>query len=246
MLEFSNLGLSYRPGEWVLRGLQGVAQEGRTLAVLGPNGKGKTTLLKLLLGTLRPTEGHVSRPGEVAYVPQGFDAPFAYSVLDMVLMGRARQVRLLSQPGSEDLAACQGILEKLGIARLAKRNFLELSGGERQLVVLARALVGKPRVLLLDEPTAALDIAHQGMVVDWIRRLARADGLTVVFTTHNPQHALAAADDALLLYSAEHMALGPVSDLLTTENLSTLYRFPILRSKLRIEDRESDVVVPAF
>ncbi len=245
-LAFNDLGFAYRPGEWVLHRYSGAVPHGGTLAVLGPNGRGKSTLLKLLLGVLAPQEGRVSMLGHAAFVPQLFDTAFDYSVLDMVLMGRARQIGLFAQPTRRDEEASLTALDRFGIADLALRPFGQLSGGQRQMVVLARALVAEARVLLLDEPTSALDLNNQALVLDWMRRLAGEDGLTVVFTTHHPHHALAVADDVLLMLGPERFAHGPAADVLTEANLLALYGVPLRRVRFEHAGREVETLVPVL
>ncbi len=222
-LAFDHLGFAYRTGQWVLRHCGGMVQPGQAFAVLGPNGCGKSTLLKLLMGTLRPQEGTVRRRGAFAFVPQLFQVSFDYSVLDMVLMGRARQVGLFSLPSPTDEQAAMASLERLGIADLAQRPFHQLSGGQRQLVVLARALVSEAALLFLDEPTSALDLKNQALILDWIDRFCREDGLTVLFTTHQPQHAWAVADTTLLMQAGREGLCGPTREVMTEARLGDLY-----------------------
>jgi iron complex transport system ATP-binding protein len=224
-----DLGYAFRPGQWVLRHYHLSFGTGRIIAILGPNGRGKTTLLRLLLGGLRPSEGTVHSSQRAAFVPQLFQVAFDYSVLDMVIMGRARRISLFRQPGPADREAAMEALDRLGLAALAGKPFHELSGGQRQLVILARALVSQASVLILDEPTSALDIRHQALVLDQIERLAREQGLTVLFTTHSPQHALDIADDALLMLPNNRHTYGPASDILNEDNLHALYGVPLRR-----------------
>ncbi len=245
-LVFEDLGFAYRPGAWVLRRCSGAVQPGAVLAVLGPNGRGKSTLLKLLLGVLRPQEGHVILHGRAAFVPQLFDVAFGYSALDMVLMGRARHVGLFAQPSARDEAAALAALDRFGIADLAGRPFHDLSGGQRQMVVLARALVAEAQVLLLDEPTSALDLSNQALVLRGMARLAREDGLAIVFTTHHPQHALAVADDALLMLGTERFARGPARTVLTEANLHALYGVEMRRVRFEHDGRAVETVVPVL
>jgi len=222
-VEFHDLGHAYKPGHWVFQSYNAEVARGSIFALLGPNGCGKTTLLKAHLGALKPTAGKVVMDGRSAFVPQLFQVTFDYSVLDMVLMGRARQVGLFSQPSVEDEEAAMASLERFGIAHFARHPFHELSGGERQLVIFARALVSEAEILILDEPTSALDLKNQIVVLDWITRLSHRDGLTVLFTTHHPHHALAVADNALLMLGGSKYASGPASDVLSEENLHALY-----------------------
>jgi len=217
-------GLGKRFGARVLfEHLNVTLNRGSRVAVVGPNGCGKTTLLKIMLGALKPTKGTIKVEGRMAFVPQLFHVTFDYSVLDMVLMGRAKHVGVFSQPSAADEEAAMASLERFGITNLAHRPFHELSGGQRQLVIFARALVSEADILILDEPTSALDLKNQIVVLDWITRLSHQDGLTVLFTTHHPHHALAVADEVLLMLGKKSFAYGESGDVLTEENLHTLY-----------------------
>jgi iron complex transport system ATP-binding protein len=222
-VQIKGLGHAYRPGNWIFRGYTAEVERGSIFGLLGPNGAGKTTLLKVLLNMLKPAEGTAIVDGRTAFVPQLFVVTFDYSVLDMVLMGRARHVGLFSQPSAKDEEAAMAALDRFGIAHFAWRPFHELSGGERQLVIFARALVSEAGILILDEPTSALDLKNQILVLNWIKRLSHQDGLTVVFTTHHPHHALAIADNALLMLGGTRFACGPANEVLTEENLHALY-----------------------
>jgi iron complex transport system ATP-binding protein len=246
VIGFKGLGHAYRAGAWVFRGYSGSVGKGRIMAVLGPNGRGKTTLLKLLLGLLRATEGQVKVSGTTAYVPQLFQAAFDYSVLDMVLMGRARRIGLFAQPSARDESAARAALDRFGIADLAERGFQELSGGQRQLVIFARALASEAEVLILDEPTSALDLKNQALILDWIGRLARDDGMTVLFTTHHPHHALAVADEALLMLAAERFVAGAADAVLSEENLLALYGVPMRKLAFADGVRRVETLVPVF
>ena len=208
---------------------------GETLAVLGGNGAGKTTLFRTLLGLLPAQEGSVLvggdpvarlTPGErarrLAYVPQQHVPAFGFSVLDAVLMGRASRLSAFARPGAADESAAFAALDRLGVAALATRPVTELSGGERQLVLVARALAQEAPVLILDEPTASLDFGNRARVLGEIDRL-RAGGMTIMFSTHEPDHALAHADRALLLVRGRPLVLDTVERALTAANIETLY-----------------------
>jgi iron complex transport system ATP-binding protein len=223
------------------RGLDVTLAKGEVLALLGPNGGGKTTLLKTLLGLIRPQGGEVRLNGKpldamsvrdrarlVAYVPQVHIGTFAFTVETVVLMGRSAHGSLFSRPSVHDREVAQAVLERFGIAMLAQRPYTQISGGERQLVLLARALAQEPQFVVLDEPTASLDFGNQGKVMGEIRALA-ASGHGVLFTTHDPNHALRAADRAYLLREGTRLAEGPVAGVLTREQLSALYRAPVER-----------------
>lgn len=153
---------------------------GETVAVLGANGRGKTTLLHTLIGTQPKLGGRVVCPESIGFVPQSFSSP-DYSVFDSVLMGRAPCVGAFSVPSREDEAIAFDALRAMGLESLAERNINTLSGGQRQLVLIARALAMQCRILILDEPTAALDIYNQFRVLSLIRQLAREQGISILF-----------------------------------------------------------------
>jgi iron complex transport system ATP-binding protein len=246
VLSFTGLGHAYRPKRWVFRNYAARLERGRILALLGPNGRGKTTLLRLLLGAMKPTEGAVRVQGRSAFVPQLFHAAFDYSVLEMVLMGRARHVGLLAQPSRRDEKAALAALDRFGLADLARRPFHQLSGGQRQLAIIARALVSEADILILDEPASALDLKNQALVLDWMTRLARDEKLTLLFTTHHPHHALETADDALLMLGEESFVHGPVGDVLSEENLSALYGIVMKRLTFHHGRERMQTVVPVW
>lgn len=227
------------PDRLVGTGLSLQLAQGEVLALLGPNGGGKTTLLKTMLGLIPPRRGEVrlmdrplaavpvrERARMIGYVPQVHHGTFAFTVESVVLMGRTAHGSLFSAPSAHDRAVSQAALERFGIGALAQRAYTEISGGERQLVLLARALAQEPRFIVLDEPTASLDFGNQGKVMHEIRALAEA-GLGVLFTTHDPNHAMRAATRAFLLRGGACLTEGPVADVLTRQMLEQLYRAPV-------------------
>ena len=223
------------------RNLDVALAKGEVLALLGPNGGGKTTLLKTLLGLLAPKAGEVrlgdrplasfasrDRARLIAYVPQSHSATFAFTVEAIVLMGRTAHGNLFSRPTAADRAVATRALERFGIAHLGERPYTMISGGERQLALLARALAQEPQFIVLDEPTASLDFGNQGRVMNEIRALAES-GLGVLFTTHDPNHALRAADRAFLLRDGRMVAEGNIGAVLNREQLQSLYDAPVER-----------------
>lgn len=234
MLDVRNLAYGFRARR-VGEGVTFTLDHGETLAVLGGNGAGKTTLFRTLLGLLPAQAGSVCVAGDplealapeerarrVAYVPQQHVPAFGFRVIEAVLMGRAARLPTFARPGAVDRAAAFAALDRLGITALAERPVTELSGGERQLVLVARALAQGAPVLILDEPTASLDFGNRARVLREIDRL-RESGMTIMFSTHEPDHALAHADRALLLADGRALVLDTVERALTADNIERLY-----------------------
>jgi iron complex transport system ATP-binding protein len=237
-IRFEKLGHAYRADQWVFRGYSGSVFAGKVLGILGPNGRGKSTLLKALLGLITPTAGVVHIKGETAFVPQLFQAGFDYTLLDIVLMGRAKRIGLLSQPAQVDVDASMAALARFALADRAHLPFHELSGGQRQMAILARAITAEADILVLDEPTAALDFKNQIVILDWIQRLSAEDGLAIVFTTHHPEHAANVADQVLLMSSPDAFMCGPAEDVMTEKNLSDLYGVALKELTLEHQGRQ--------
>ncbi|THU04547.1 ABC transporter ATP-binding protein [Lampropedia puyangensis] len=209
---------------------------GQITALLGPNGGGKTTLFRTLLGLLPPLAGALLLDGlplaqwprrqlaqRMAYVPQGQTHVFTYTVLDTVLMGRAARLGPLAQPRRQDRDIAWQCLVQMGIAALAHRNQNEISGGERQLALIARALAQQPSLLIMDEPTASLDFGNQQRVLDQIQVLRNA-GMAIVLSTHQPEHALLVADQIALLHQGRLIGPGPAQAIANAEELAQIYR----------------------
>lgn len=242
----NNVGYAYQPGDWIVRGCTACFGRRRVAAILGPNGRGKTTLLKLLIGAMKPLEGDISSHGEIAFVPQLFDTAFNYTAVEMVVMGRAKRLGLFSQPSRHDLDLALAMMDRFGIASLANHPFDSLSGGQRQLVIFARALVAEADIVVLDEPTSALDLQNQIVVLRWMRQLAETEGLTVIFTTHHPHHALWVADDALLMMSHTNQEMGAAATMLIEPNLTRLYGTAMKRIVFEHDGRKVETLTPVF
>jgi iron complex transport system ATP-binding protein len=214
-------------------------KHGEILALLGVNGAGKTTLLRCLLGLLTPDSGQIILDDSpltslsarqiahsLAYVPQAHAAPFPYSVREIVTLGRLPHHGPFSGPSDADREAVEGALDQLGIQPLANRPYTEISGGERQLALIARALAQGARTLIMDEPVSGLDFGHQMRLLSRIERLA-ADGYAILKTTHHPDHALACATRVALLHEGRIEADGPAAEVLSPAAIRRLYRVDV-------------------
>lgn len=244
MIEARGLGFRYPGSAWLFRDLDLDIRRGRVTCVMGPNGRGKTSLLRCLLGLTAPTEGTLSRDEPAAYVPQAAASGFDFTVLDVVLMGRARSIRAFAQPSAVDHELAMAALERVGMSAIAGQPYPTLSGGQRQLVLLARALCSGYRTLVLDEPAAALDVRNQGELLGIARSLAD-EGYTVLMSTHHPDHAAWLADDAVLMHS-DRVETGQASDLINGEQLSELFGLRVSTIKIAEGADTRTVVVSHF
>jgi len=226
-------------GKVVLKGVTLSFGRGEVVSLLGPNGCGKTTLLKVLLGILRPEQGKVLFEGRpidelgsrrlaqrVAYVPQMHRGAFPYSVLDVVLMGRMPHKGFFSRYTCRDRQIAEAMLEKLGIEDLRHKPYTQVSGGERQLVLIARALAQGADTFVMDEPTTGLDYGNQIRLLEQVVRLSE-EGNTFIQSTHFPDHALWVSDRVVLMKNGSVAADGAAAEEINAENLYDLYRIPV-------------------
>jgi iron complex transport system ATP-binding protein len=238
-LEARDLSIGYR-GHLVGRDIALTLTPGEILCLLGPNGAGKTTLFRTLLGLQPPLGGAVLidgmplaelAPAEIArrlaYVPQAHVTEFSFTVLDVVLMGRTARLKAFASPGAHDERIARETLEILGIGELATHDYTRISGGQRQLALIARALAQEAPILVLDEPTASLDFGNQALVLARIRDLATQD-FGIVLSTHDPDHALMVATRVAVIADGGLRAIGPPAEVVTAETLSAIYRTEVL------------------
>ena len=222
---------AYAHSRQVLNQISFSVEKGEMLAILGPNGAGKTTLLRCMMGFLKWTAGKSLLDGEdianmsqrqlfskVAYVPQAKNAVLSASVKDMVLLGRSSHYGIFGKPGAKDREIVTQTLKDLGLSAMADCSCAELSGGELQMALIARALVSEPQIIILDEPESNLDFKNQLIVLKTLQSLS-AQGITCIFNTHYPVHALRYADKALLLNKSGDVVYGSTHEVITEENM---------------------------
>lgn len=239
MLQAENLLFAWPATPPLFANLSFTLRPGIPLVLLGPNGTGKTTLLRCLLGLERLHSGRVLVRGQdlatlsaaqaarhIAYVPQATTAAFAFRAIDIVLMGRTPHLGFMASPTRADHIAAETAMTRLAIADLAERPFDQLSGGERQLVLIARALAQASPVLILDEPCASLDLANQMRIIATLRALA-AEDYAILLTTHLPDHAFLLGGEVAMLKDATMLGPASPAELLTATTLEALYGIPI-------------------
>jgi iron complex transport system ATP-binding protein len=239
MLKIQNLSVSY-DARLVLKNISLEVKKGETMALLGPNGSGKSTLLRAISGILPAATGAISisdnligqlSPAErarwVSVLPQNATLPPAFTVWEMVLLGRTPYINFLGQISAEDEKIARSALEKADALALIDRRIGELSGGEQQRVLLARALAQSTPLLLLDEPTTHLDLQHQMTLLELVRKLAKDCDLTVVIALHDLNLAARYADRIALLVEGEIKALGTAKQVLRADIIAEAYRWPV-------------------
>lgn len=246
LLEARNISFGYKKDKFCFKGLNFSLEKGENLAILGLNGQGKSTLLYNLMGILKPTNGEVFINTSFSYLPQNFLLAFEYSVLDVVLMGRAASLSLFKTPSIEDRKIALDSLMLLGIKNLQNQSFNSLSGGQKQLVLFARAISSKAEILFLDEPASALDLKNQDRVLSLIKKLNQDFNLSVILTTHQPNHALAIADKTLIMYEDLSYIFGKTDEVLSQKNQEKLYQIYIENINITYKDKSAKSSVAVF
>lgn len=236
IIEMQNATFGYNENN-VFEGVGFTLEEGEIMSILGPNGCGKSTLLKCINNIFKLRKGRVIIDGQdshllknneigrrVGYVPQSHDLSFPYTVLEMVLMGRGPHLSFFASPSEKDREIAEEVLEILGITRLRDKPYTNISGGEAQMVLIARALAAEPKALLLDEPTSHLDFRNQTVILDILEKLARDKNIASIMTTHNPDHAMSVSEKVLLMGCGKGGMAGKTMDILNEDNLRSVFK----------------------
>jgi len=239
-LSIRQAGFGYNDHHFVWKDINIEVQEGECLCLLGPNGCGKTTLLNCINGNYSLQTGTIYVNGKnikeysilelaqtMGTVFQEHSAPFPYTSLEVVRMGRTPHLGLFGKPSKKDTELAYSIMEEMGIAHLAEKSYTQISGGERQLVLIARTLCQQPEIILFDEPTSHLDFKNQAMVLRTVKNLSEK-GMTIVMTSHFPNHVWKIGTSVAMLGSGQIVAQGPVDAVMTEENLSKTYGVEVI------------------
>ena len=256
-LDVVDLAYGY-PGRLVGDGVSLTLETGQVLCLLGPNGGGKTTLFKTILRLLPPRAGRIAVDGDAiarwsrvrmarvfGYVPQAQLGLFPFTLTDVVLMGRTAHIGPFGVPSRHDGDVALAMLDLLGIRHLAARPYTDVSGGERQLALIARALAQEPSILVMDEPTASLDFGNQVRVLAQVESLARR-GIAVIMSTHDPDQAFLCAHRVALLHRGRMVQIGPPREAITRETLRAIYGIDVEIVRLERAGRPVQICVPSI
>ena len=256
VLRIENGSFAYKGGPQILKDINVEVRAGEILAVLGPNGAGKTTLLRCMMDMLHWETGRSLLDGEdirnmpastlwrrMAYVPQARSAATSYTAFQTVLLGRSARIGAFSSPKEEDMKVAERVMKRLGIWELADKPCHAISGGELQMVLIARAMAAEPEILVLDEPESNLDFRNQLVVLDTMTSLA-AEGMACIFNTHYPAHALQRADRSLLLTKGGMSIYGPTKYVVSEDDIRSIFGVNAVIGDFEAEDSTVQSVIP--
>lgn len=257
IFQIENGCFHYDGGPELLKSINISIPKSRILAVLGPNGAGKTTLLKCMMGFLKWKSGKSTIDGQnihslpmrtlwkkISYVPQAKGNPLSYTGEEMVVLGRSVHLGMLAHPKKEDYERAHEAMQQVGVFHLRNRFCSTMSGGELQMILIARALTAQPEVLVLDEPESNLDFKNQLIILEIMQTLASQRGISCIFNTHYPDHALKIADDALLLDRSGFSLFGRSQDIINKDNMRRSFEVDVHINHLQIDQKEYASVIP--
>lgn len=257
ILEVKNGTFGYPKQEMILKNVNLTLEKGKILSILGPNGIGKTTLLKCIIGLLSWKSGQTLLYGKdieamnskelwnkISYIPQSHGSAFSYTGLEMVLIGRSAHLGIFEQPGLAEMELAQNTMEKVGISHLANKDCNTMSGGELQMVLIARALINEPELIILDEPETGLDYHNQLLVLNIIEKLAHEEGISGIINTHYPSNAIAISDTTLLMNKHREFIYGNTIDILNEKNISDAFDVKVILNELIYDDKKIKSIIP--
>ncbi|MGI6545417.1 MAG: ABC transporter ATP-binding protein [Fastidiosipilaceae bacterium] len=257
IIKVQNGCFAYHGQATILRDINIELKMGRILSVLGPNGIGKTTLLKCMTGLLPWKSGRTLFDDRdirdikskdfwsmVSYIPQARGFSFSYTGLEMVMLGRSAHLGMFEQPGQREIELAQNTMERIGVAHLQKKDCNQMSGGELQMVLIARALINEPKLIILDEPETGLDFHNQILVLDMIDRLAHQEGISAIMNTHYPTNAMSISDEALMMNREGDFYYGAAEQVLNERNISRSFDVRVAVNEFRYENKKIKSIVP--
>ncbi len=255
LLEANNLTFSFKKGDIVFKNLNFLANDSDLICVLGPNGAGKTTFLKCIMGFLKPQCGTCTLDGKnilnyshkdfwdkVSYVPQVREQNSSLCVLEMILLGLSSKIGIFASPTDKDVQKAKQVSESLNISHLLTKKCNEISGGELQLILIARAIISEPQILILDEPESGLDFKNQIIVLDTLERLARS-GMCIIFNTHYPEHALARANKSLLIYDDGTADFGNTEEILNVDKIKNAFGVDTIIKEYTVQGKSHKCII---
>ncbi len=256
ILEIKNCSFGYTNSNPILKEISFSIKKGELISILGPNGSGKTSLIKCITGIENFNSGtlllnkkdittNMNRGKSFAYVPQLIGNPVSFTVMEMVLLGRSRFTGNFTGPSKLDIEVVNKTINEVGISHLKSKSFSTLSGGERQMVLIARALASEAEIFIFDEPTSALDLVHQHRALDLMVKLSKYKGYTLIFTTHDPTHALHISNKSLLMSKNGEVIFDKTIDVITPKKIKKVFHVDTKILDFQgFEGRMDKVVVP--
>ncbi len=255
-LEVSKGFFKFKNTDFILRDINFSLEEGDILSVLGPNGVGKTTLIKCLTGLLKWTRGETFLEGKnissikeneiwskISYIPQKRNFSFPYTGLEMVLFGSTSSLNILERPKEKERIRAKEVMKIIGIDHLSNKNANEMSGGELQMLLIARSLVKDPKIIILDEPESGLDYKNQLIILNLIKKLSER-GVIIVMNTHYPEHALKISNKCLLLNYDKTYKFGSTRDVLNRKNLKKSFSVDVKIEKISFDGKDYESIIP--
>lgn len=257
ILKVENGCFGYPKQDEILTDINIQLDEGHILSVLGPNGIGKTTLLKCMIGLMPWSRGRSLLMSNdirnmsskeiwntISYIPQSHGFSFSYTGLEMVMLGRSSHLGLFQQPGKKEIELAEQMMERVGITRLADKDCNRMSGGELQMVLIAKALINEPKLIILDEPETGLDFHNQILVLNMVEKLAHEENISAIMNTHYPTNAMSIADEAFMMNHSGERFYGKTGDILNEQNISRSFDVNVVVDEIIYQNKTIRSIIP--
>lgn len=257
ILKVENGCFGYPKQDEILTDINIQLDEGHILSVLGPNGIGKTTLLKCMIGLMPWSRGRSLLMGNdirnmsskviwntISYIPQSHGFSFSYTGLEMVMLGRSSHLGMFQQPGKKEIELAEQMMERVGITRLADKDCNHMSGGELQMVLIAKALINEPKLIILDEPETGLDFHNQILVLNMVEKLAHEENISAIMNTHYPTNAMSIADEAFMMNHSGERFYGKTGDILNEQNISRSFDVNVVVDEIIYQNKTIRSIIP--